>query len=50
MDNNKPYGAFDEQFNDLPLPNEEQSWQKMKELLEKEEDDRKPVGPLFLKT
>jgi|GEM_PF-551331 len=49
MDNNKPYNEFDAQFNDLPLPDSEAAWQKMKELLD-EEDDRKPVTPLFLKS
>ena len=50
MDNNKPYNEFDEQFNDLPLPGEEQSWQKMKQMLDEDDRKRKPLVPIFLKS
>jgi hypothetical protein len=36
------------QLNDLPVPDEEQSWQDMKKLLEKDDDDR-IVPPIFLR-
>jgi hypothetical protein len=38
--------SVEEQFNELPLPDEEQSWQKMKQLLE-DDDDRRRVLPPF---
>jgi hypothetical protein len=50
MDKNQPYNNFDEQFNDLPLPGEEQSWQQMKKLLDDDDKNRRPVVPLFLKS
>ena len=50
MDNNQPYNNFDEQFNDLPLPGEEQSWQEMKKLLDEEDKNRRPLAPVFLRT
>ncbi|HEY0066397.1 MAG TPA: hypothetical protein VGB46_03515 [Flavisolibacter sp.] len=43
MNEERPYKEFPpEQLNDLPLPDEEQSWQKMKQLLDKDDDDRVP--------
>src|SRR5688572_22658508 len=50
MDNNQPYNNFDEQFNDLPLPGEEQSWQQMKKLLDEDDKNRRPVVPVFLRS
>jgi len=44
MDNHQNHHDFDEQFNDLPLPDADKSWQKMKELLE-EKDERRRVIP-----
>ena len=49
MDNNKPYNETDQQFNNLPLPDEDQSWQKMKELLDKDENNKR-VPPVLLRT
>ena len=49
MDNNKPYNES-EQFNDLPMPDAEQSWQKMKQLLDEDNNNRRPVIPVFLKS
>jgi hypothetical protein len=49
MNDERPYKEFPpEQLNDLPLPNEEQSWQEMKKLLDKDDDDRK-APPIWLK-
>lgn len=43
MNEERPYKEFPpEQLNDLPLPDEEQSWQGMKQLLDKDDDDRVP--------
>ena len=49
MSEQLPNEEMDQQFNDLPLPDEEASWQKMKELLDKDDDDR-IVPPVFLKS
>ena len=41
MNDKLPYEeSLEQQLNDLPLPDEEQSWQKMKALLEDDDDDR----------
>ena len=40
---------MDQQFNDLPMPDEETSWQEMKKMLEEDEDDIIPP-PIFLKS
>jgi len=45
-----PYKEMDQNFNDLPLPDEEASWQKMKELLDRDEKDKRRVLPLFFRT
>lgn len=43
MNEERPYKEFPpEQLNDLPLPDEGQSWQNMKQLLDKDDDDRVP--------
>jgi hypothetical protein len=43
MNDERPYKEFPpEQLNDLPLPDEEQSWQSMKQLLDKDDNDRVP--------
>ena len=34
---------MDQQFNKLPIPDEEHSWQKMKALLDEEDERRRPV-------
>lgn len=39
----------DEQLNDLPLPNMEQSWEMMKQLLDKDDDDDAIIPPFLLK-
>ena len=41
---------MDQQFNDLPLPDEDASWQKMKELLNKDDDDDRIIPPVFLRS
>lgn len=45
-----PYEKIDEQFNDLPLPDADTSWQRMKELLEKKDDDDRVVPPFLFRT
>jgi hypothetical protein len=42
-----PYGEPDASWDELPLPDGDQSWQAMKALLDKD-DDRKPLLPPFL--
>jgi hypothetical protein len=48
MNEDLPNEEMDQRFNDLPLPDEEASWQKMNELLSKDEDDDRIVPPVFL--
>lgn len=43
------YDKLDQQFNDLPMPDEEASWQKMKEMLDDDDDSIVPP-PVFLKS
>jgi len=43
------YEKTDQQFNDLPMPDEETSWQKMKEMLDDDDDNIVPP-PVFLKS
>jgi hypothetical protein len=43
------YEEIDQQFNQLPMPDEEASWKKMKELLDDDGDDIVPP-PVFLKS
>jgi len=43
MDNHQNSHDFDEQFNDLPLPDADTSWQKMKELLEEKDERRRAI-------
>ena len=38
------------QLQDLPLPDMEQSWEKMKQLLDQDDNNRRPVVPVFLKS
>jgi hypothetical protein len=40
--------SIEEQFNELPLPDEEQSWQKMRQLLEGDDDRRRVLPPFSL--
>lgn len=49
MSERLPYEEMDRQFSDLPVPDEEASWQKMKELLDDENDDIVPP-PVFLRS
>lgn len=50
MSERQPYeDELHSRLNDLPLPDMEQSWQHMKRLLEEEDDDR-PVPPIFLRS
>jgi hypothetical protein len=44
------YEETDQQFNELPLPDEERSWQKMKELLNKDDDNEIVPPPVFFKS
>jgi hypothetical protein len=41
---------MDQDFNDLPLPDEEVAWQKMRELLDKDQKDKRRVLPLLFRT
>ena len=50
MSEQLPNEEMDQQFNDLPLPDEEASWQKMKELLDRHGDDDRIVPPIFLRS
>ena len=50
MSSQQPYDdPLKEQLNDLPLPDMEQSWQKMELLLEDEDDRRRIIPPIFLR-
>jgi hypothetical protein len=48
MSENPRYEEVDQQFNDLPMPDQEESWQKMKEMLDKDDNDDRIVPPIFL--
>ena len=48
MSENSRYEEVDQQFNDLPMPDQEESWQKMKEMLDKDDDDDRIVPPVLL--
>ena len=50
MSEQLPNEEMDQQFNDFRLPDEEASWQKMKELLDKDDDDDRIVPPIFLRS
>jgi hypothetical protein len=50
MSERLPYEEMDRQFNDLPLPDEEASWQKMKELLDNDNNDDIIPPPIFLRS
>src|SRR4051812_48190056 len=44
-----PYEELmDEQMRDLPVPDQEQAWEKMQLLLDKDDDDR-IIPPIFLR-
>ena len=45
MSKHLPYEETDQQFNDLPLPDEEASWQKMKAMLDEDGDDDTILPP-----
>jgi hypothetical protein len=44
------YEDIDKKFNDLPLPDQETSWQKMKELLDEDDDDDRIFPPILLRS
>ncbi|MGZ3938570.1 MAG: hypothetical protein ACXVLT_07805 [Flavisolibacter sp.] len=50
MSERLPYEEIDRQFNDLPMPDEESSWQKMKERLDKDDDDGAILPPVLLRS
>ena len=50
MSDQLPYEERDRCFNDLPLPDENASWQKMKEMLDRDDDDGRIIPPVFLKS
>jgi hypothetical protein len=50
MSDHSRYEETDRQFHDLPLPNEDASWQKMKGLLDKDDDDDRIVPPVLLRS
>jgi len=50
MSKKLPDDEMDQQFSDFHLPDEEASWQKMKELLDKDDDDGRIVPPVFLRS
>ncbi|MCW3073411.1 MAG: hypothetical protein JWP69_480 [Flaviaesturariibacter sp.] len=49
MNEQRPYNENDP-WNDLPVPDSDQAWQSMKALLDKEEDDPRPLAPLWFKS
>ncbi|HEU4473028.1 MAG TPA: hypothetical protein VFR58_18180 [Flavisolibacter sp.] len=50
MSERQPYDdSLKEQLNDLPLPDMEQSWQKMELLLDEDNDRRRLLPPIFLR-
>jgi len=50
MSEHLPYESLDQELNDLPLPDENASWQKMKEMLDKDDDDGHIIPPVLLKS
>lgn len=46
----EPYSENDPQWSDLPVPDGEASWQAMKAALDADEDDRKPLVPLWFRS
>jgi hypothetical protein len=51
MSKKLPYEeSLDQQLNDLPLPDGEQSWQKMKQLLEDDDKGRRILPPVLLRS
>jgi hypothetical protein len=50
MSEHLPYENLDQEFNDLPLPDENASWHRMKEMLDKDDDDGRIVPPVLLKS
>lgn len=49
MDKKQTYND-QEQFRDHPLPDAGQSWEKMKKLLDEDDNNRRPVVPVLLKS
>jgi len=50
MSEHLPYENLNQEFNDIPLPDENASWQKMKEMLDHDDDDGGIVPPVLLKS
>ena len=50
MNEHLPNEKRDQQFNDLPLPDEDASWQKMKKMLDRDDDDGRIIPPVFLRS
>ena len=50
MSEHLPYEELDQQFNDLPLPDESASWEKMKKKLDGDDDDGRIIPPVFLRS
>jgi len=50
MSKHLPYENVDEELHDLPLPDENASWQRMKEMLDRDDDDGRIVPPVLLKS
>ena len=50
MNEGFPGENMDQQFDDLPLPDENASWQKMKEMLDSDNDDGPIVPPVLLRS
>jgi hypothetical protein len=49
MNERLPYEEMmDQQWNDLPIPDQEQSWEKMKLLLDEDDDHRRIIPPVLL--
>ena len=50
MSEHLPYENVDPELNDLPLPDENESWQKMKEMLDRDDDDGHIIPPVLFKS
>lgn len=50
MDDKRPYEEWDQRMSDLPLPDSNESWQKMQQLLKKEKEDDRFFPPFLLRS
>lgn len=50
MNDRLPYEERDQQFGDLPLPDENASWQRMEKLLDKEDGNDRIIPPVLMRS